>query len=373
MPGIDISIPRETRADEYRVALTPAGVEALVAAGHRVYVEHNAGAGAGFPDDAYREVGGQIVYSREEAYARGRLVAKVARPTLEDLSHLQEGQILVGFLHLAAGRRDKVEILRQRQACAIAWETVQREDGSLPVLHTMSMLAGRIIPQIVGRFMQSDQGGRGVTLGGCPTVPPAEVVIVGAGTFGTEAAVALAAARASVYVLDIDPAALERVDRRLDGRGVTMLATEYNLRKVVQFADAVIGAVHRPGHRTPIVFTRELIRLMRPRTLFLDISIDQGGCSETSRLTTHSNPTYIEEGVIHYCVPNISSVAGRSATHALTYATLPYLMALAGEGLDAALQSYPELARGVNVRGGEIVHPGLREEGAGEHQGRGGA
>ena len=362
MTPIDISIPCERRPDEYRVALAPAGVEALTQAGHRVYVERDAGVGAGFQDEAYRRVGAQIVYSHEEAFARGHLVLKVSRPTVEDLELAHRDQILLGFLHLAAGRRDKIQILRKRGVCAIAWETVQRPSGFLPVLHSMSTVAGRLIPQIVGRYMQSNEGGRGVMLGGCPTVPPAEIVILGAGTFGTEAALAFVGNRASVYLLDINPEALERADRLLDGRGVTLAATEHNLRKAVRFADAVIGAVHVPGQHTPVLIPRDLMRTMRSRSLFVDVSIDQGGCAETSRPTTHANPIYIEEDVIHYCVPNMTSIVGRTATHALTYATLPYVLAIANQGLDAAFESFPELARGANIRAGEVIHPGLRAE-----------
>ncbi|MCS7038173.1 MAG: alanine dehydrogenase [Anaerolineae bacterium] len=356
---MDISLPRERRPDEYRVPLTPAGVATLTKAGHRVFIEHNAGQGAGFSDDEYRKAGATVVYSQAEAYARGEMVVKVARPTVEDLEHLHEEQILTGFLHLAAGRRDKIEILRSRRVCAIAWETVERRDGCLPVLQSISSIAGRLMPQIVGRYLQSNEGGRGVLLSGTPTVPPAEVVILGAGTFGTEAALALAANQASVYVLDISADALIRAHHRLRGRGVTMAFTEYNLRKVVGFADAIIGAVYVPGQRTPVILTREHLRLMRPRSLFVDASIDQGGCAETSRPTTHSNPTYVEEGVVHYCVPNITSIVGRTASHALSYAITPYLLAIADQGLDAALQAYPELERGINICNGEIVHPGL--------------
>lgn len=356
---MDITLPRERRPDEFRVSLTPAGVETLTRAGHRVFVEHDAGRGAGFSDDDYRKAGATVVYSQTEAYARGELVVKVARPTVEDLEHLHEAQILTGFLHLAAGRRDKIEILRSRQVCAIAWETVERADGCLPVLQSISSIAGRLMPQIVGRYLQSNEGGRGVLLSGTPTVPPAEVVILGAGTFGTEAALALTANYASVYLLDISADALIRAHRRLEGRAVTMAFTEHNLRKVVAFADAIIGAVYVPGQRTPIILTREHLRLMRPRSLFVDASIDQGGCAETSRPTSHSNPVYVEEGVIHYCVPNITSIVGRTASHALSYAITPYLLAIADRGLDEAARMYPELGRGINIRNGVIVHPGL--------------
>jgi len=357
---IDISIPSEVRPREYRVAMAPAGVHALTNAGHRVFVEHNAGLGSGFDDEAYREVGARIVYSHEEALVRGKIILKVARPTNDEFALLEEGQTLFGFLHLAAGRRQKIQILLDSGACVIGWETVQQEDGVLPVLRGMSTIAGRMMPQIIGRFMQNDHGGRGVALSGCPTVPPAEVVILGAGTFGSEAAVALAGINASVYVLDINARALERLSRRLLGRGVTMAATDYNLRKVVKFADAIIGAVYVPGQRAPLLLTRELMRTMRSRSLFVDASIDQGGCAETSRPTTHANPTFVEEGVVHYCVPNITSVVGRTTTHSLTHATLPYLLAVADSGLEQAMARFPELARGVNICRGEIMHQGLR-------------
>ncbi len=356
----DISIPAEVRPSEYRVALAPSGVHALTNAGHRLFIEHNAGRGSGFEDEAYREVGAQIVYSHEEALVRGKIVAKVARPTNEEFALLGDEQILLGFLHLAAGRRQKIQILRDSGACAIGWETVQQEDGFMPVLRGMSTIAGRMMPQIVGRFMQNDHGGRGVALSGCPTVPPAEIVILGAGTFGSEAAVALAGNNASVYVLDINARALERLGKRLLGRGVTMAATDFNLRKVVRFADAIIGAVYVPGQRAPVILPRKLMRTMRRRSLFVDASIDQGGCAETSRPTTHANPTYVEEGVIHYCVPNITSVVGRTTTHSLTHATLPYLLAIANHGLERAMLQFPELARGVNICQGEIIHEGLK-------------
>lgn len=356
---MDISIPRERRPDEYRAALAPAGVETLVKAGHRLFVEHDAGQGAGFSDEDYTAAGARIVYSQEEAYGRGQLIAKVARPTVEELRLMHGDQILTGFLHLAAGRRDKIDILRARNVCAIAWETLERDDGCLAVLQSMSAIAGRLMPQIVGRYLQSNEGGRGVILSGTYSVPPAEVVILGAGTFGTEAALALAGNRASVYVLDVSIDALVRCHHRLAGRGVTMAMTDANLRKVVAFADAIIGAVNVPGQRAPVVLKREHLRMMRPRCLFVDASIDQGGCAETSRPTTHSNPTYSAEGVIHYCVPNITSLVGRTATHALSYATVPYLLSLANLGLEQALATYNELGRGVNVRDGQLVHPGL--------------
>lgn len=356
---MDISIPRERRPDEYRAALAPSGAETLVKAGHRVFIEHDAGKGAGFSDEDYIQAGARIVYSQQEAYGRGQLVVKVARPTVEELQLMHGDQVLAGFLHLAAGRRDKIDILRARNVCAIAWETVERADGCLTVLQSISAIAGRLMPQIVGRYLQSNEGGRGVILSGTYSVPPAEVVILGAGTFGTEAALALAGNRASVYVLDVNADALIRCHRRLEGRGITMSLTESNLRKVVSFADAIIGAVYVPGQRAPVVLTRELLRMMRPRCLFVDASIDQGGCAETSRPTTHSNPIYTEEGIVHYCVPNITSLVGRTATHALSYAVVPYLLAIANLGLDKALETFGELARGVNVRDGQVVHPGL--------------
>ncbi len=358
---MDIGLPKERRPCEYRVALTPAAVYELTQRGHRVYVEHDAGAGSGFVDADYEAAGARIVYSAAEAYQRGQLVVKVTRPLQEELERLYEGQIVLAFLHLAVAHPNKMRTLLERKVTAIALETVQEADGYKPVLHPIGKLAGRFAPTIAGGLLRNDAGGKGVLLGGVPGVPPAEVVIIGAGSVGSEAALAFAALGASVYALDVRPQALEAVDRWSHGRVVTLLATPHNVRKVLTFADVLVLAVNKPGYRAPVVVTREMVRTMRPRSVLMDFAIDQGGAAETSRPTQHSRPTYVEEGVIHYCVPNVTGVLGRTATHTISNALLPWVQAIADNGLDPALRQFPALARGVQTRDGRIVHPALYE------------
>ncbi len=358
---MDIGIPKERRDAEYRVALTPAAVRELVAAGHRVYVERGAGEGSGFLDQHYLDAGATVVYSPQEVYGRGELIAKVARPLQEEIDLLHEGQVIMAFFHLAAAHPNKMRSLLDRRVTAIGYETIEEEDGYLPVLRPISMMAGRMAPLIAGRLLQNDAGGKGILLGGVPGVAPAEVVIIGTGTVGTEAALAFAAAGASVYALDINPRALERLDRLSHHQVVTLNATPYNVAKVLTFADVVVLAVYRPGYRAPIIIRRDMLRTMRRRAVIIDFSIDQGGAAETSRPTTHRSPTFVVDGIIHYCVPNVTGVVGRTATHAISNALLPLVLAIANEGLDKAVQQYPALARGINVHNGEIVHPALRE------------
>lgn len=358
---MDISIPKEQRPSEYRVALTPAAVQQLVERGHRVYVERGAGEGSGFLDQHYLDAGATVVYSHEEAFRRGELIVKVARPLQQEIDMLSEGQIVMAFMHLASAHPSKIMGLLDRKVTAIGYETIQDEDGYLPVLHPISVMAGRMAPHIASRLLQNDAGGKGILLGGIPGVAPAEVVIIGAGTVGSEAAVAFAYAGASVYALDINPRALERLERYSNRRVVTLSATAHNIRKVIRFADVLLLAVYRPGYRAPIIIRRDMLKLMRPRTVIIDYSIDQGGAAETSRPTSHHSPTFVVDGIIHYCVPNITGVVGRSAAHAINNAVLPYVCAIANDGLDAALQKHPDLARGVNVHDGHIVHPALAE------------
>lgn len=356
---MDIGIPRERREGEYRVGLTPIGVQLLTAEGHTCYVERGAGLGAGFSDRDYEMGGGKIVYSTQEAYGRAELVLKVARPMAEEADWLNDGQTVMGLLHLAAARRSRVEALVQKHITAIGYEMIQLDDGSLPVLTPLSQAAGRMTVQAAAMLLQNDRGGKGILLSGVPGVPPAEVVIVGAGTLGTCAARAFLGIGANVYLLDHDLKRLQAVDTQLDSRAITMVSHEFNLRKVVKFADVLIGGILVPGARTPIVITREMVRTMKPRSVIMDLSIDQGGCVETSRPTTHRVPTFIEENVIHYCVPNMTSVVARTATHAFNNAAWPYVQAVVRKGLDAAIAEDASLARGVNIRQGEIVSPAL--------------
>jgi alanine dehydrogenase len=356
---MDIGIPRERRESEYRVGLTPIGVQLLTAEGHAVYVERDAGVGAGFGNRDYEQAGARIVYQPQEAFGRADLVLKIARPTAEECEWLREGQTLMGLLHLAAARRSRVETLLEKGVTAIGYEMIQADDGSLPVLSPLSQVAGRMVVQVAATLAQNDRGGKGILLSGVPGVPPAEVVIIGAGTLGTFAARAFAGIGAQVYLLDRDLARLQAVDTMLGGRAVTMVSHEFNVRKIVKFADVLIGAVLIPGQRSPLVVTREMVQTMKPRSVIIDMSIDQGGCVETSRPTTHKSPTFVEEGVIHCGVPNFPSVVARTATHAFNNAAWPYIQEITRLGIDAALEANPALARGVNTRGGAIVNPAL--------------
>jgi alanine dehydrogenase len=358
---MDIGVPRERRQYDSRVGLTPAGVELLTAEGHTCYVELGAGLGAGFSDRDYEKAGARIVYSGEEVYGRAELVLKVTRPTVEEFEWLQESQVLMSFMSLAAARPDKVELLLKRHVTAIAYETVEDDQGALPILAPISQIAGRMCPHIAATLLQNDRGGKGILLGGVPGVPPAEVVILGAGTLGTEAARAFLGAGAKVHILDHDLAKLRHIDELFDGRATTMMSHSFNIRKVVTFADVLIGAVLVPGARAPILVTREMVASMRPRSLIMDVAIDQGGCVETSRPTFHGTPTYVEENILHYCVPNMTGVVGRTATHTLNNAIWPYVQQIARQGLDATLEARPELKRGVATRNGEIVNPALAE------------
>lgn len=356
---MDIGIPKQKRPYDYRVGLTPMGVEILTQLGHRCYVERSAGQGSGFDDERYRRAGAQIVYSPEEVYGRGQLILCVSRPLMPEFELLQEGHILVGFLHLAVSHPVKVEILLKRKVTSIAYETIQTDDGHLPVLYVMSQIAGRMIPPVAAQLLQNNEGGHGILLGGVPGVPPADVVILGAGVVGSHAALMFESMGARVTVLDTELRRLQELEER-GSRAATMVAYDFNVAKAVKGADVLIGAVLIPGARTPVVVSREMVRTMKPRSVIMDISIDQGGCVETSRPTTYQNPTYIEEGVIHYCVPNITGVLARTTVHAFNNAAWPYIFKLAQLGAERAAEQDPALRRGLNTFGGEIVHPVLR-------------
>jgi alanine dehydrogenase len=356
---MDIGIPKERRESEYRVGLTPIGVQLLTAEGHACYIEHGAGLGAGFSDRDYEQAGARIVYQPQEAFGRAELVLKVARPTAEECEWLNEGQTLMGLLHLAAARQSRVADLVEKRVTAIGYEMIQLDDGSLPVLTPLSQAAGHMMVQVAASLLQNDKGGKGILLSGVPGVPPAEVVIIGAGTLGTCAARAFLGIGATVYVLDRDLRRLQQVDALLHAQIVTMVSHDFNLCKVAKFADVLIGAVLVSGQRAPIVVTREMVKTMKPRSLIIDMSIDQGGCVETSRPTTHASPTFLEENVIHCCVPNLPSVIARTTTHAFNNAAWPYIQAITRLGVEDALTADPALARGVNIRQGAIVNPAL--------------
>ncbi len=357
---MDIGIPKQKRPFDYRAGLTPMGVEILTGLGHRVYVERDAGQGSGFEDERYREAGAQIVYSVEEVYGRSQLILSVSRPLIPEFELLQEGHILCGFLHLAVSHPAKIEIMLQRKVTAIGYETIQTEDGHLPVLTAASQIAGRMIASIAAQLLQNHEGGHGILIGGVPGVPPANVVILGAGIVGTNAAKVFEAMGANLYVLDTDLRKLQKMEDQ-GSKAHTIVAHDFNIAKAVKRADVLVGAVLIPGARAPHVVTREMVRTMKPRSVIMDVSIDQGGCVETSRPTTYQSPTYIEEGIIHYCVPNMTGVVARTTTHAFNNAAWPYILEIAQQGLERALSGDPALRQGLNIHNGAIVHPALRE------------
>ena len=357
---MDIGIPKQRRPFDYRAGLTPMGVKLLTEFGHRVYVERDAGQGSGFADERYREAGAQIVYSVEEVYGRAEMILTVSRPLLPEFELLREGHILCGFLHMAVAHPRKIEILLERGVTAIAYETIQDADGHLPVLTAASQIAGRMIASIAAQLLQNHEGGHGILIGGVPGVPAANVVILGAGIVGTNAAKVFEAMGANLYILDTDLRKLQLLEDH-GSRAHTVVAHDFNIAKAVKRADVLVGAVLIPGARAPHVVTREMVRTMKPRSVIMDVSIDQGGCIETSRPTTYQSPTYIDEGVIHYCVPNMTGVIARTTTHAVNNAAWPYILEIAQKGLELALIGDPALRQGLNTHNGAIVHPALRE------------
>jgi alanine dehydrogenase len=335
------------------------GVELLVEAGHRCYVESAAGQGSGFSDDRYRRAGATIVFSTAEVYGRAQMILSVSRPVPDEFDLLQEGHILFGFLHLAVIHPARLEMLLKRCVAAVGYETIQTDDGHLPVLAAASQVAGRMLPGVAAHLLQNNEGGHGLLLGGVPGVPAATVVVVGAGIVGTNAARAFEGVGADVRVMDMDLRRLQALEEH-GFKGQTIIAYEFNVARVIRDADVLVGSVLIPGSRAPLIVTREMVRTMKPRSVIIDVAIDQGGCVETSRPTSYQNPTYIEEGVIHYCVPNMTGVVARTATHAINNAAWPFIRLTAQLGLDGAVAEDAALRRGLNVYKGEIVHPGLR-------------
>lgn len=350
---MNFGIPKERRPFEYRVGLSPAGVEMLTEQGHTVFVEHEAGVGAGFSDYEYEKAGAKIAYSPEEAFGRADVLLKFSRPLSEEIKWLNPGTTLMGMLLLAASRQNSVEALREKQITAIAYEQIETEKGSFPVVRPMGQIGGQMAAQIAMRWMQSDLGGKGILLGGIPGVPPAEVVIIGGGVVGINALIAFLGLGAHVTMLDKEISALQRICDRFP-QTITMISTHRNIERACAFADVVLGAVHVPGERAPIVLTRETLKQMKPRSLVIDMSIDQGGCFETSRPMTLERPTFVEDGIIHYCVPNIPSLVARSATHAFVNAATPYIMNIAALGVEKAIEADPALASAVNLYKGEM-------------------
>lgn len=350
-----IGIPKESRPFEYRVGLSPAGVEILCQNGHQVYVEHDAGVGAGFGDQEYEKAGARIAFSAEEVFGRADLLLKIARPLKQELEWLKEGSILTGLLHLASSSQDQIDLLLEKKITALAYEQITDAAGGLVVLRPFSLMCGAMLPQIAARLLQNNWGGKGILLSGLPGVPSAEVVIIGGGVVGLSAAQAMLGAGAQVTVIDKSLSVLEKVAERFP-RAVTMISTKRNIERVTAFADVVIGAVLVSGQRAPVVVSREMVRAMKPRSIIIDVSIDQGGCVETSRPTTHEHPTFVEEGMVHYCVPNIPGVVARTASHVFLNAALPYILEVANKGIEEAIKGNLSIESAVNTHNGKLVN-----------------
>jgi alanine dehydrogenase len=349
---------RETKSDEARVALTPSGVRALVQRGHRVLVERGCGLGSGLPDEAYASEGAELVAAAPEVIARSRLVLKVKEPTLEEAAAFGPDHIVFAYLHLAAVPELAAALQRSGATC-VAYETVTDASGRLPLLIPMSEIAGRIAAQAMAWSLQAPHGGLGVLVGGAPGVAPARVLVLGGGAVGVNAASVAAGMGADVVVFEASPERLREVDRQFSGTAVrTRAADALELERELGRADAVIGAVLLAGARAPKLIGRAQLGLLRPGSVLVDVSIDQGGCFETSRPTTHSAPVFDVGGIVHYCVANMPGAVPRTATHALCNSTLPYVCRLADEG-EAALERDPRLGDGLNVRDGELVHPAV--------------
>jgi alanine dehydrogenase len=355
-----IGVPRELKAQEYRVGLTPASVRELTDAGHRVLVESEAGAGIGSTDADYEAAHGTIAADARDVYASADLIVKVKEPQPSECALLRPGQVLFTFLHLAADRT-LAQALMASGATAIAYETVAAADGTLPLLIPMSEVAGRMAVQVGAWALQKANGGGGVLLGGVPGVMPARVLIIGGGVAGTNAAQMALGLGADVTLVDRSQERLRELAARFGNRIRTVYSTRHALEALTRTADLVIGAVLIPGAAAPRVLSREMVAAMAPGSVVIDIAIDQGGCFETSRPTTHADPLFVELGVVHYCVTNIPGAVPRTATLALNNATLPRVQALADGGWQAALARDPQLRAGLNVHGGRIAHPAVAE------------
>jgi alanine dehydrogenase len=350
-----IGVPREIKVHEYRVGLVPAGVRELVGAGHEVIVETGAGNGIGVDDAQYRAAGASIAQKAADVFSHAELVVKVKEPQLAECQMLRPGQVLFTYLHLAADPA-QAQALMKSGVTAIAYETVTAPNGSLPLLTPMSEVAGRMSIQVGAASLQKANGGYGVLLGGVPGVPPAKVVILGGGVAGTHAAEIAVGMRADVTIVDRSVPRLRELSAQFGSALQTAYSTAADIERLVRDADLVIGAVLVAGAAAPKLVTRAMLGTMKPGTVLVDISIDQGGCFETSKPTTHADPTFVVDGIIHYCVANMPGAVPRTSTFALTNATLPYIRALADFGWQAALKRDAGLAGGLNVHAGEITH-----------------
>ncbi|MBI2936335.1 MAG: alanine dehydrogenase [Chloroflexi bacterium] len=365
-----VGVPKEIKDLEFRVAIPPAAVEALCSAGHSVMIQTGAGQGSDFSNEAYLSAGAEVVADAVEVFRRADMIVKVKEPLPEELGLLRESSILFTFLHLAAGPHELLTTLLERRITAIGYETVQEPDGTLPLLVPMSQVAGRMAVQVAASLLQKDKDKEGVgkLLGGIPGVEPCHVIVLGSGVVSENAVQVAVGMGARATVLSIDNRGLRRLDQMFRGGIVTLALTQQTLREAIRDADVVISGVLSPGARAPKLVTRDMVKSMKPGSVIVDVSVDQGGTFETTRPTTHSKPTYIEHGVIHYCVTNIPGVVPHTSSIGLANVTLPYILKLANYGIPEALKKDVALARGVNTYKGYVTHLAVAEALGIEHK-----
>ena len=353
-----IGVPKEIKSDEYRVAMIPVGVWELTRAGHQVLVQSGAGLGSGIADDNYAEHGAEVVGTAQDIWSRADLVVKVKEPLAAEWPLLRGGQMVFTYFHFAADR-SLTEAVLKSGVTAIAYETIRTPSGALPLLTPMSEVAGRMSIQQGAKYLERPQEGRGILLGGVAGVLPANVLILGGGVVGANAAKVAAGLGANVILMDVNVDRLRYIDDVMPPNVTTLYSDRHNILECLSRTDLLIGAVLIPGAKAPFLVLREDLRRMPRRAVVIDVAIDQGGCLETSRPTTHSKPTYIEEDVVHYCVTNMPGAVGRTSTYALTNVTLPYVMQLANKGFERAVSENPALAQGVNIRQGKVTNPAV--------------
>ncbi|MGL4852268.1 MAG: alanine dehydrogenase [Phocaeicola sp.] len=355
-----IGIPKETKNNENRVSVTPSGVRELVQQGHRLYVQHTAGVNSGFSDEAYQQAGAQILPTIEEVYQIAQMIIKVKEPIPYEYPLIKNGQLLFTYFHFASDRKLTEAMLKSGAIC-LAYETVEDKQRGLPLLVPMSEVAGRMSVQEGARFLEKPQGGKGVLLGGVPGVLPAKVLVLGGGIVGTQAAWMAAGLGADVTICDISLPRLRQLSETMPKNVKTLFSSTYNIEQALPHTDLVIGAVLIPGAKAPHLITKEMLRFMKPGSVLVDVAIDQGGCFETSHPTTHAEPTYEVDGIVHYCVANIPGAVPCTSTLALTNATLPYAIQLANKGWEKACVENAGLAAGLNIVSGEVVYPAINE------------
>jgi alanine dehydrogenase len=355
-----VGVLKEIKAEENRVCMTPAGVEVMRQNGHTVLVEKNAGKGSGFNDKAYAEAGAEIIDSPKEIFQRAKMVMHVKEPLSAEYDLIRKGQIIFTYLHLAAAE-ELTQVLIKSGAICIAYETIQKAEGSLPLLTPMSEVAGRMAIQQGAKYLEMAHGGHGVLLGGVPGVDPGTVVIIGGGVVGTNAAKMACGLGAKVYILDMNLERLRYLSDVMPSNCFLLMSKPTTVRRLIKEADVVVGAVLIPGAKAPKLITKEMLRTMKKGAVLVDVAIDQGGCFETSKATTHANPIYTVNGVVHYCVANMPGAVPKTSTLALTNATLPYAVEIANKGWKKAMKQNPEIKCGANVVEGKVTYKGVAE------------